>query len=480
MKDAWDSVGAMLQAQAARLGAKTALIEAGSGGAFTYEELASSAARWAARLKSLGVRRGQRVAAAPENEAAWIHALLGLWWMGAVPILIDPRLKAGEAGELLQACGARALLCLNGRDLWPSLRGRWRKLRSAAPQPGAPRTPPAPLAGGEPALIWPTSGTSGKPKGALITHASLLARWSAAQRGDDGGGATLCLLPLSFGLIHPCGSFWHNGGCVVLSAPFDLKSAASLWPTAARHGVEAFLAVPTIIRLLSELGPRSARPALTLRRVFCVGATLTPAAASRFERLYGVPVIDVYGLKETGPIAMTPLKPRRRRPGIFEPLVSGRIRVDAGEIVFSGPGLASGYMRGGRLDRRAFAGGWFRTGDLGILERDGSLRLTGRASDTIIRNGLNIRPEEVEGALLAHPLVREAAAFGVPDPRVGERVGACVVTQRGVKLSTVELGVHCRRLLADYKCPERVSFLARLPSTPLGKMRREELRRLLT
>lgn len=458
-------------------GRRTAFIDAATGETLSYARAAAAARRAAAHFSGLGVKEGEVVGLSLPSQAAGYWAILGLLRLGAVPLPLDPRLSPDEVATLLEDAGASRLE-RGEADLLAVLR-HGPELRSR-PRPRPEDT----------ALVWATSGTTGLPKGVAIPHRAAFARWTSTAKALGLGEDTvaLCLLPLAFSFLYPCLNTFYQGGTLVLAPAYDLALLARLGELVERHKVTTFFAVPAVIRHLVQLRERlEPRRFKSLRSVVCASAVLEPALARDFEAAYGAPLLDCYGLKETGFIALSPLK--ERDPGSVgrvAPLVQVRVegpdgkaapKGKSGEILCRGPLLASGYLKGGKLDRSAFKGGWFRTKDLGRLEKDGRLYLEGRVDELIVRDGLKVGPEEVEGALLRHPAVADAVALGLPDAERGARVAAAVVRKPGARATEGELIAHCRALLAAYKCPERVAFVASVPRTATGKAKRAELRR---
>lgn len=424
--------------------------------------------RLASVLRRRGISPGDRVAATMPSTPRAFQWALGILKAGAVLVPLDAHIKEAELKRILRAFGV-TLLVQNDALLKPP------------PPPAPENSSSARTRGHAPALIWLTSGSCDKPKGVVVSHAALLARFAIQRKrfGQDETQRSLCVLPLAFGLVHPCLSTFSNGGTVILCPPFDVDVGALplLWERVARFKATTILVVPTLVRLLLELRQRGAPPRC-LRCLYCVGAPLAPAEADAFKAAYGIPVLNCYGLKETGPIALADYVcggDAAILDGEGRPLPAGSI----GEVAFHGASLALGYCLPRGVDTSAFKSGWFRTGDLGSVAGDGHLTLSGRLREVIIRNGVKISPEEVEAELRRCEGVVDAAVLGVPDALMGERVAACVVRREGYGLSHRDLLAHCRGRLTDHKCPQRFKFVTRIPRTALGKVERRALEALL-
>jgi malonyl-CoA/methylmalonyl-CoA synthetase len=347
----------------------------------------------------------------------------------------------------------------------------------------------------DPALIGYTSGTTGAPKGAVLSHRNLLAssesvrlawRWSADDR-------LVLALPLFH--IHGLGVGLHGtllaGASAVLLPRFD---ADAVLDAAAGHDATLFFGVPTMYARLAA-SPRLAELA-RLRLCVSGSAPLPPAVFDRLADGSGQRVLERYGMTETGMNVSNPYAGERRPGTVGFPLPGVELRLapggtgggppttaagaatERGEIQLRGPNVFAGYRGRPEATAAAFtADGWFRTGDIGEHDPDGYLRLVGRARELIITGGLNVYPREVEDVLLEHPAVGEVAVAGLPDAEWGEVVAAWVVpSPAGARPSPDELTGFAAERLARFKCPRRVLFVDALPRNALGKVLRHELR----
>ncbi len=343
------------------------------------------------------------------------------------------------------------------------------------------------------ALLMYTSGTTGVPKGVMLTQANLAANAAAitAEHALTPDDRVLGVLPLyhinafSVTMLAPLAS----GGGVALAPKF---SAARFWQQVAANGCTWINVVPTIISYLVE-GP--VPPADATSRVrFCrsASAALAPEHHRAFEQKFGVDIIETMGLTETAaPAFSNPLDRNRRKIGSVGRASGCEARVvDAalrevpdgvtGELAIRGPNVMRGYYKNDEATRASFtADGWLRTGDLGHRDPDGFFFVTGRIKELIIKGGENIAPREIDEALLLHPAVLEAAAVGLPDRHYGQEVIACVVLRDGMPCDEAGLREFCRGHVGPYKTPKRIHFLAELPRGPSGKVQRLKLLDLL-
>jgi o-succinylbenzoate---CoA ligase len=406
----------------------------------TYRELDAAADRAARVLAARGAGPGCRVALALPPGAAFAVALHATQRLGALAVPIDLRLTADErpAGDVT--------------------------VDEQHPLEGGAELPPAPAPAGHelgrPAILVHTSGTSGAPKPVGLTYGNWL--WSALGSGVALGVAReerwLCTLPLS-----------HVGGLSILMRSAIYATTALVHARfetdrvlhALRHdGVTVVSLVPTTLARLLDAGLRDP-PAL---RCALIGGGPVAPELLRSARDAGVPVAQTYGLTEACS-QVTTARPGDEQPDAGPPLFCTRVRIAGdGEILVAGPTLAS-----------AGPGGWHPTGDIGDLDGDGRLRVTGRKADTIVTGGENVAPTEVEAVLAEHPAVAEAAVHARPDPDWGEAVVATVVLRDGMRADPADLLAHCTARLARFKVPKDVRFAAALPRTRSGKLLRRAL-----
>jgi long-chain acyl-CoA synthetase len=475
----------------------------------TLDDLAR---RFATGLGGLGVEPGQPVALLLPNVAHFPVAYFGCHRAGSPVVPLNPLLSADELAWQLSDSGAVALV------VWESLLERVEPALARAPQCGHvivaradlgdlsapdgahnltavvlaadPASGPPASGGTDTAVILYTSGTTGRPKGAELTHANLLSNaLTCSTEVLPIGPDTVALVALP--LFHAFGqTVLHNavlavGGSVVLQPRWDPAAAAAL---VRRHGVTLFGGVPAMYRTLLARPPENDADLASLRVCVAGGAPLPPALAAEFERRTGTVILEGYGLSETGPVVAfrVPDGPGglgsvgAPLPGVEVRLVddTGAV-VEAldvpGEIWVRGPNVMKGYRGDPDATAAVLVGGWFRTGDVGARDADGAYRIVGRTKEMIIRSGYKVYPREVEDVLAAHPAVLEAAVLGVPDERRGEEVVAFVSLAPGAQASPGDLVGHCRERLAAYKYPRRIEVRENLPHGPTGKVLKREL-----
>ncbi|MGE5169364.1 MAG: AMP-binding protein [Rudaea sp.] len=342
------------------------------------------------------------------------------------------------------------------------------------------------------AMLMYTSGTTGRPKGALLSHANMLAggRAVAESLALTGADRVLSSLPL----------YHINGQCIATVAPLvsggsivmpHRFSVSQWWPLVERHRPTWLNMVPTIIAYLlngPELTPEQREACRNVRFGRSASAPLPPEQHRAFEARFGISVIEAMGLTECASVAFSnPLDKARRKygsPGL--PLgVEARVvdlegrplaANERGEVELRGPNVMLGYYNAPEATGSALReDGWLKTGDLGYRDVDGYYFITGRLKELIIKGGENIAPREIDEALLAHPAVLEAAAVGVPDPAYGQEILACVVVKPGAACTEEELRAHCLRTLGRYKTPRYLRLVAQLPKGPSGKVQRLKL-----
>jgi len=460
----------------------------------TYAELAGAAAGWATRFQTLGVQRGDRIALALPNTPAFIAAYFGAQLAGAAVVLINPQYRHTELNHLLSDSAPTIVVATDDNEailtaVMPP--NRPHVLKPSAELCGAPIADPTSFAlpaAGEMALIAYTSGTTGRAKGAVHTHASLSANCDAILNAWHWTASDRLLLMLPLFHVHGLGVGVHgtirSGASLELHPRFDAEIALQRMNDPA---ITLFFGVPTMYVRLIEVARRSEVPKHHIRLFVSGSAPLSPQTFADFAALFGQQILERYGMTETGMNLTNPYY-GERRPGSVgipfpgqearivdrttgQPLPAGQI----GEIQVRGPHLFQGYWRNPTATAAVFtADGWFNTGDLGFVDDDGYFHITGRSRELIISGGFNIYPREVEEVLSQHPAVVECAVYGQPDPDLGEIPVAAVVTN-GQPVTADELIAHCRQYLAAYKRPRRIRFVNALPRNALGKVQRHLL-----
>jgi long-chain acyl-CoA synthetase len=436
----------------------------------SYRELDAASARFAGLLRERGLEPGDRVGLMLPNAVEFPIAYYGTLRAGGVVVPMNTMFKEREVDYVLSDSGAR-LLCAEGTEL-------------LADWPGAdPLAEPVERAGEDTAVILYTSGTTGRPKGAELTHASLRRNLEEVARVHRLSEATVTLgaLPLfhSFGQTCSLNATLHAGGCVTLIPRFDARRVLEVIEA---HGVTLMQGVPTMYAALLADPEHERFDVSSLDHCVSGGAAMPVELMRAFEDAFGCPVLEGYGLSETSPVASTHRLGERRKPGSIGRPIDGvemaivDERDGIGEIVIRGHNLMKGYWN--RPDATAETvdpDGWFHTGDLGRVDEDGYFYVVDRKKHMIIRGGYNVYPREIEEVLYEHRAVREAAVLGVPHPELGEEVAAAVALHAGATATPEELREFVRDRLAAYKYPRHVWIVDELPKGPTGKILKREI-----
>ncbi|MFJ5884326.1 long-chain fatty acid--CoA ligase [Kitasatospora cineracea] len=476
----------------------------------TYRELHERVLRAANGLRVLGVRGGDRVAYLGGNHPAFLETLFACGLLGAVFVPLNTRLAGPELAHVLTDSGSSVLVHAPGHaQAVAGLRTgtpvrRFVALEADRPAAGDTRyeellaAPPEPvdLSVGhqDPCLIMYTSGTTGRPKGAVLTHGNVV--WNCLNLlvdldlGSDGVSLVHAPLFHAAALNLICLPTLLKGGKVLLEDAFDPQRALELIE---RERVGFVFAVPTMHEATAAAPGWATADLSSLRIVLSGGAP----AADRTVRAYldrGLPFVQGYGLTESSPCA-TVLEPERaadRAGSVGAANFFSDLRVagpdpagaadaadgEQGELLLEGPNVMAGYWGDPDATDAVLSGGWLRTGDVGVRDADGCVRVVDRLKNMIISGGENIYPAEVENVLHGHPAVAECAVFGVPDPKWGESGHAAVVLRPGASADGPELLGFLRERLAGYKVPRAVRFLPALPRNALGKLLRHRLAEL--
>ncbi|MGV9354193.1 long-chain-fatty-acid--CoA ligase [Streptomyces misionensis] len=497
------SVAAILAENARRRPAKTALVEGDrrlSFGAAWQTALAQAGA-----LTGLGIRPGDRVALMAPNTAEFPLAYYAIAAAGGVVVPVHLLLSAGEVEHVLKDSGASLLLVHpaqagTGRAAADAVGVRVVTLGEEFDRLAAEAEPPASYvtrAADDPAVILYTSGTTGVPKGAVLSHFNLVMNATVCAfdandiRSDD---IALGALPLfhAFGQTVSLNSTWRAGATLVLLPRFDAARAIELM---VKEDVNTFHGVPTMfVALAGAAADAGVLP--ELRVCISGGASLPVAVLERFEAAFGARIYEGYGLSETSPTATVNQPVFGTKVGtIGHPLwgvdaeiaraeVEGRIELlppgELGEVVIRGHNVFSGYLGRPEATEEALVDGWFRTGDLGTKDEQGFLRIVDRKKDVIIRGGYNVYPREVEEVLVRHPAVAQVAVIGLPDELHGEEVCAVVVPVPGSALDAAALTEWSKEHLGRHKYPRRVEVTDELPLGPSMKVLKRELRARFT
>lgn len=442
------------------------------GGTTTYAELEQRARTAAEQLRSLGVGAGDRVAVKLPNGPAFAAAWFGTLRLGAIVVPLNVLLARPEVDERLRISGARLLVedpDFFDLDLEPG---------SDVAQCGA----------SDPAVILFTSGTSGRAKGAVLTHGGIRFAAQAAARalGLTPDDVVLGAAPFS----HVLGQSTGLVGTVLAGASIavvDRFEAESTLRFMSDTSTTILLGVPTMCIALCEAARAGA--ALPPVRIAHIGGAPVPLEVARdFEETFGGEVVEGYGLTELSGIATTYVPGQARKAGsVGMPLEGTQLRIvgdaghalpanEPGEVEFRGPSVIPGYWDDEESTAEALSpDGWLSTGDIGYVDADGYLFLVDRKKDVIIRGGYNVYPREVEEVLYAHPDVLEAAVVGISHPTLGEEVAALVVGRPGAAPDPDAIRAYARDRVAAYKYPRRVLLVESLPKGPTGKILKREI-----
>jgi long-chain acyl-CoA synthetase len=465
----------------------------------TYAELDRAARGVAAALRERGLVPGDTVALMIPNVPEFSMAYFGILYAGCTVVPLNVLLSGPEVTYHLQDSGSRLLIAhpffadpatkgaegagvdvvWAGGDGTPNLQVLIEGEPIAALHPTAPN---------DTAVILYTSGTTGKPKGAELTHSNLLINCAVVVPKlvpIDRDGVALATLPLfhSFGQTCIQNASIAVGGTFTLLPRFTPDEAFEIME---RDRVTLFAGVPTMyFALLNHEGRECDLSALQ----FCMtgGAAMPVEVMKAFEEKYPVQILEGYGLSETSPVASFNVLGRPRVPGSIgypvwgvdmqvvddndRPLPDG----EPGEICIRGHNIMKGYWKRPDATKEALRGGWFHSGDIGVRSPEGYYSIVDRKKDMIIRGGYNVYPREIEEVLYAHPAIVEAAVIGVPNEKLGEEVKAIVVTGPGQELDDKAVIAYAKERLAAYKYPRIVEFLETLPKGPTGKILKREL-----
>ena len=470
---------------------------------YTYAQMNTIIGSASGYLSSLGVVRGDRVALYMANRPEWIMFYYAVARMGAtavcVPgayrkeemvglvndsrssILVTSRELAAEIPPLPAIPSVKKVIVVDddegfqsiarGEKMFPSVDGR--------------------TSGDDVGAILYTGGTTGVPKGAMLTHRSLVTSaqniaYLERQTPEDVG---LCFMPLNhvFAQCHIMNSFFYSCATLVLFESFDMERILG---AVAQHRVTRFYAVPTVyIRFLND--PASRERLRSLKYVFSAATSMLAEIVRQWLDAFGLPINEAYGMTETASCVTFNHLFRHKIGSIGTPAGIVEVRLvdgddndvgegERGEIVIRGPNVMKGYF--GRPEETAVAlrTGWLHSGDVGVFDDEGYLYIVDRLKDVIITGGENVFPKEVEDVLYGHEAVSECAVVGLPHPEYGEAVTAFVTLKEGRRVDDAALIAFCKSRLARYKVPKKVRFVAELPKTPAGKILRRELKKMGT
>jgi long-chain acyl-CoA synthetase len=461
----------------------------------TYSEFRDAAFRVAAGLRSRGVAPGDRVGMVLPNVLSFPIVFYGALLAGAVVVPMNPLLKAREVEYYLADSGARLVVAAETSarpvaEAAASVGIDAVTVGVTLPEElmavGADLTAPVGRAGDDTAVILYTSGTTGQPKGAELTHAGL---GSNARTTEDTlleatpDDVIMGCLPLFhvFGLTCSLNAGVLAGACLTLIPRFDGSKALSVIE---RDSVTVFEGVPTMFSAMLHAPDRDSVDVSTLRLCVSGGSAMPVEVMRSFEETFGCIVLEGYGLSETSPVASFNHPHAERKPGsIGTPIRGVEQRLvdddgkdvpdgEVGEIAIRGENVMKGYWQRPEDTAKAIPDGWFRTGDLARVDEDGYFFIVDRKKEMIIRGGYNVYPREIEEALYEHPAVAEVACIGIKHPDLGEEVAAAVALKPGATAEVDELREFAKARVAAYKYPRHVWLVDALPKGPTGKILR--------
>jgi fatty-acyl-CoA synthase len=453
------------------------------------------------------MKKGEHIAILSLNSNEQLIAFFGIFKMGGVVVPINVRLAAPEMHWILDHSDSTALIFSRDfkarvEQLRPEL-GGVRHYVMVGEEPrgdtlgfeevlgkGGDDDPVGQVLGDDEAFLLYTAGTTGRPKGVLLTHNGLIwncVSWTHAgvYREDD---LSLHVFPLYH--IAALGSvltYIYLGGTIYLKKAFDPKDCIE---TIERERITRWAAAPTVFNVLLQL-PEIEKYDATSLSLLGSGAAIMPSETQRRLReiFPNAQIFDTYGMTEVsgGITTLCPQDSTRKVACVGKPVIGVELRVvdenerdvapgEVGEVVFRGNNLMKGYYKDPEATEEAMRRGWFHTGDLGRLDEEGFLYIVDRKKDMIITGGENVYPREVEEVLYTHPKIAEAAVIGVADSKWGEAIKAVVVIESGQMASEEEIIDFCRERIARFKCPKSVDFVQALPKNPAGKILKRELR----
>jgi long-chain acyl-CoA synthetase len=488
------NLGNMLSASAARNPRKTACVFETEN--ISYGQLdrsTTSLARWFLRN---GCKPGDRIAVHWPNSIETVMLLFACFKAGMIAVPVNVRMKAHEVAYVLQH--SKAAMYIAHTDLaavateagkscvgLPKIHSALDGLNEEDPRVALPEVNDY-----DPALLLYTSGTTARPKGVTQTHRTLLESVKLVCSAAPDSLQTILVMTQMAYITAICAGLLPavvTGGTCVLLPAFEAPQVLDLIE---RFRCSFTFGLPSMVQLLHEEQARRPREVRSLRTFMAGGDCVPVSTQERFQALFGIPVREAYGMTETGPSAANPAH-AIRSGSLGKPVDGVEVRIvdsegkdvpdgKIGEIAVRSPAIFAGYWDDPAATREVLRDGWLHSGDLARRDADGYLWFEGRKKEIIVRDGINISPQEVEEAIYDHPAVLEVAVIGIPDPvgAHGERVVAFVSLRRGLATDDQELRDYARQRLADFKIPEQIFFVNDLPKGITGKIQRRALKEM--
>ena len=480
------------------------LIAPETGRTLTYGQLKRDSVELGRYLAGQGLAKGDKVALMLHNSYQAARLLIGVMYAGYTVTPLNLLAQPAQIAYVLEHSDAKLVFTSaeHVSQLSTAIDKLDNKIKYLVIDPDAasvfdgaalPADAALPaVSENDDAMLMYTSGTTGKPKGCVLSHRSVVAggEYTSAAHELKKEDRVLCAMPLYHinGQIVTAVAPLVHGGSVVMPHRF---SASGYWELVSRYRCSWINVVPTMIAyLLNGPGPREKDPAAGQVK-FCrsASAPLPPDLHRAFEKRFGIGIVETFGMTETNaPCFTNPLDPAKRKIGSPGPAFGNEAKIidpatgktlppgDAGEIMVRGDNVMKCYYKDPETSAKTLEpDGWMHTGDVGYLDSDGFLFVTGRIKEIIIKGGENIAPREIDEALLRHPAVLEAAAVGIPDANYGQEIMACVVLKPGERCSVDELAAFSLRELGKYKAPKVIKLVAELPKGPSGKVQRLKL-----
>ncbi|MET0752499.1 MAG: long-chain-fatty-acid--CoA ligase [Pyrinomonadaceae bacterium] len=507
------NVRELLEKRAAEKPDKTFLFSEADARSWTFAEFDKAVNRLANYLIEYNITKGAVVSLLMPNSAEYIIAYFACWKIGALAGPVNSLLKAEEIAFALKNSEAKMLLC-NSQFLpvideisggLPDLKTIIKFDDVAVVTSGCgEKLEQVKIEKDDEAIIIYTSGTTGKPKGCLLTHENLIAnaRQITEWLGFGENDRLLTIMPLFHmnAVSVTTMTALYAGASTVVSPKF---SASKFWQIISDYKITSFGSVATMLSMLlqkeseaagktPELNRKSQianRKSDSLRFAMCGSAPVPAEVLRKFEETFDCLVIEGYGLSESTCRSTFNPPNKNRRAGSCGQPIGNEMKIfdesdaevpngELGEIVLRGENIFKSYFKNDAATEKAFANGWFHTGDIGYRDDDGFFYIADRKSDMIIRGGENIYPREIDELLFSHPSIQSAAVIGVADELYGEEVAAFVVLKEGAQASEEDLINFCKAHLADYKCPKTFYFVEDIPKGPTGKLLKRELARM--